>query len=67
VPLAIASETISSLVLLVVSLSVLFGGALIAVRLSSANPSTIRVMFPLIALATLGCFALLTFISRLTR
>lgn len=66
-PIAVAAETISSLCLLALSLVVLGGGVVIASRLSRANPSTIRVIFPLVALGTVGSFALLVFIARLTR
>ncbi|MHB2022533.1 MAG: hypothetical protein ACYCO3_04260 [Mycobacteriales bacterium] len=66
-PVAIAPETVSSLALLALSIVVLLGGTLIANRLSRAAPQTIRVAFPLIAIATFSAFALLVFISRLTR
>lgn len=66
-PVAIAAETVSSLALLVLCLVVLGGGTLIATRLSRAAPQTIRVVFPLVALATFAAFATLVFISRLTR
>lgn len=66
-PIAVAPETVSSLALLALSLVVLAGGTLLAFGLAKAPPQVIRVVFPLVAFSTLGAFALLVFISRLTR
>jgi uncharacterized membrane protein (Fun14 family) len=67
VPVALAAETVSSLALLALSLVVLGGGAILAFFLGRAQPQVIRVVFPLVAFATLGAFALLVFVARLTR
>jgi lipid-A-disaccharide synthase-like uncharacterized protein len=65
--LAVAPETVSQLALLGLSLLVLLAGVVVGKWLSTAPNNVVRVAFPLIALATLGSFALLVYFARINR
>jgi hypothetical protein len=65
--LAVAPETVSQFALLGLSLCVLVAGVVVGRWLSNAAVTVIRVAFPLIAVGTLGAFALLVYFARATR